>query len=100
MENKMEAELLAIAGQMAASALLADFNNDDDALLKHHILVMVRVVNWSPGGIGPHPWVVQEHKQLLLDRLSREAGRLVFCYEVHNGARNPGNHSPTCRSKI
>ena len=25
---------------------------------------------------------IQEYKQMLLDRLSREAGHLVFCYEI------------------
>ena len=36
------------SGKMAAKALLADFNNDDEALLRHHILIMVAVVNHPP----------------------------------------------------
>ena len=50
-------------GTLDPTAVLEAFENDTDA-----------IVTW---------WIhVMEHKQLLLDRLSREAGHLVFCYEI------------------
>lgn len=50
-------------GKLDAKGLIAEFGGDESALMTWHIHVM-------------------EHKQLLLDRLSREMNCLVFCYEI------------------
>jgi len=55
-------------GNLRASDLMEAM--DEDALINFHIHVM-------------------EHKQLLLDRLSRERGCLVFCYEIKVMSSNP-----------
>jgi hypothetical protein len=51
-------------GKVKAAELLAALNEAD--IIRFHLYVM-------------------EHKQMLLDRLSREAGHLIFCYEIKAG---------------